>query len=292
MRQHERRVHQLSDRIWIYRHDWQKVEPTIGMVLTDEGWIAIDGGNSPAHGQRVYEAMQEIRERPVLYVIDTHRHFDHVFGNQAFRAPVIASQRCRKRFAQNLQDEWAPDRVHRWLQETMFSVISTLKPEDFRKLALIPPSLSFEGELTLDLGKTSVQLFSLAGAHSDDSVGVFVPDERVLFLGDAFYFREGPEGRFLRLLELLDYVAPLEVDFYVSGHERFYDRQTFERVHAYGCTLAQSVRSLLRSGAGEAEVLEVPFDEKYERTSFLSPKMHRQLLQAAYKELLSNPGLR
>jgi len=284
--QRDRRVQQLSEHVWIYRQDWQRVEPTLGMILTDDGWIAIDGGNSPLHGQRVYESMQQILEKPVLYVIDTHRHFDHVFGNQAFQAPVIASRRCRERFTENLQDDWAPERVQRWLKETMFSHIPTLKPEDFEALELVPPSLSFEGQMTLDFDGTSVQLFSLAGAHSDDSIGVFVPYERVLFLGDAFYFREGSEGRFLRLLELLDYIAPLDVEFYVGGHERPHDRLTFEKVHAYCRELAQTVKSLLRAGAGEAEVLRVPFEEKYERTSFLSPNLHRRLLQAAYTELL------
>ena len=141
--------------------------------------------------------------------------------------------------------------------------------------------------MTLDLEGTTVQLFSLAGVHSDDSLGVFVPYERVLFLGDAFYFREGAEGRFLRLIQLLDYAAPLEVEFYVPGHERTHDRLTFEKVHAYCRGLVQTVKSLLRSGAGEAQLLEVPFDEKYERASFLSPKLHRRLLQAAYREILS-----
>ena len=286
MSQLDRRVQQLSERVWIYGQDWQRVEPTLGMVLSEQGWIAIDGGNSPIHGQRVYETMQKIREKPVLYVIDTHRHFDHVFGNQAFQAPVIASRRCQERFAQNIQDDWAPDRVHRWLQETMFSSIPTLSAGDFQSLRLVPPSLGFEGELNLHLDGTSVQLFSLSGAHSDDSIGVYLPYERVLFLGDAFYYREGSEGCFLRLVQLLDYVAPLAVEFYVPGHERTHDRLTFEKVRAYCRELVQAVRSLVRSGAGEAEALELPFDGKYERSSFLSPKLHKRLLQAAYRELL------
>jgi glyoxylase-like metal-dependent hydrolase (beta-lactamase superfamily II) len=287
MAQRDRRVQQISERTWIYRQDWQRVEPAIGMVLSDKGWIAIEGGSSPAHGRRVYEAMQQIRERPVLYVINTHRHFDHVFGNQAFRAPVIASRRCRERFAQNIQEDWAPDRVQRWLQETMFPSISTLNPSDFQGLQLVPPSLSFAGEMVLDLDGTRALLFPLAGAHSDDSIGVYLPYERVLFLGDAFYFREGSEGRFFKLLELLDYVAPLEVEFYVPGHERAHDRGTFAKVHSYFHELVHSVRSLLRSGAGEAEVLTLAFDAKYEGTSFLSPKLHRRFLHAAYRELLA-----
>jgi len=255
------------------------------MVLTAEGWLIIDGGNSPAHGRRVFEAAQEIRERPVRYVINTHRHFDHVFGNQAYAAPVIASRRCRERFLGNLEDDWAPKRVDRWLRETMFSRISTLNPEDFQGLTLIPPSLSFEGELALDIDGTHVRLFPLAGAHSDDSIGVHLPYERVLFLGDAFYFREGAEGRFLKLIELLDRVAPLEVEVYVASHEPPYHHPTFDKLRAYFRELTQIVSSFVRSGAGEADLLTIPFDKRFERTSFLSPKFHKRLIQAAYREL-------
>jgi glyoxylase-like metal-dependent hydrolase (beta-lactamase superfamily II) len=284
----DHRVEQLSERVWIYHHDWQRLEPTVGMVLTDAGWIAIDGGCSPAHGRRVFEAMQEIRERPVLYVINTHRHFDHVFGNQAFGAPVIAGRRCRERFAENLRHDWAPERVKRWLEETMFPRVPTLRPEDFSDLRLVPPALSFEGEMTLDLDGVLVQMFPLAGAHSDDSIGVYLLYERALFLSDAFYFREGPEGRFTKLVELLDRVAPLEVDVYIPGHERPHDRLTFEKLRAYSRELVRAVRSLVFAGTPEQEVLEaVPFDKRFERVSFLGPKYHRQLLRAAYRELTS-----
>jgi glyoxylase-like metal-dependent hydrolase (beta-lactamase superfamily II) len=279
-------VEQLSERVWIYHHDWQRLEPTVGMVLTDAGWIALDGGCSPAHGRRVFEAMQEIRERPVLYVINTHRHFDHVFGNQAFGSPVIAGRRCREHFSENLRHDWAPERVQRWLEETMFSRVPTLRPEDFKELRPVPPALSFEGEMTLDLDGTLVRLFPLAGAHSDDSIGVYLPYERALFLSDALYFREGPEGRFTKLVELLDRVAPLEVDVYIPGHERPHGRLTFEKLRAYSRELVRAVRSLVFAGAPEQEVLEaVPFEERFERVSFLSPKHHRQLVRAAYREL-------
>jgi len=288
MNKRKGRLQQISDRVWVYRHDLRRLEPAVGLVLTSEGWLAVDGGNSPAHGRSVFEAMQEIRERPVRYVINTHRHFDHVFGNQAFGAPVIASRRCRDRFAKNIEGDWAPQRVQRWLHETMFSRVSTLNPRDFRGLRLIPPSLSFEGELSLDIDGSEVRLFSLAGAHSDDSIGVFLPYERVLFLGDALYLREGSEGRFLRLLEILERIAPLGVEVYVPGHEPPYGRLEFEKLWAYCRELLHAVRTLIYSGAGEPEVLKaVPFDRRFEGTSFLSPRFHRRMVQAAYHELAS-----
>ncbi len=280
-------MQQISERVWVYGHDWPKLEPAVGLVLTDEGWIVIDSGNSPMHGRRVFEAAQTIRERPIRYVINTHRHFDHVFGNQAFQgANIVASRKCQERFARNLRDDWAPERVVRWLEETILSKVSTLDPGDFRDLRPTPPALGFEGEATLELGGAPIKLFPLAGAHSDDSIGVYLPRERVLFLSDALYFREGPEGRFLQLLKLLDFVAPLEVEVYVPGHEAPHGRATFEKLRAYFRELTHSVRALVRAGADESAVLEaVPFDKRYEGTSFLSPKLHKRLVQAAYREL-------
>lgn len=279
------RVRQLSERVWAYLPNWQRVEPTIGMILTDEGWVAVEGGNSPVHGDRAFRAMQRIRERPARYVINTHRHFDHVFGNQAFSAPVIASRRCRERFIENLRSDWAPQRVHRWLQEAMLANIPMLDPEDFEELELVPPALSFQERLFLDLDSTRLELFPLVGAHSDDHIAVYLPDERLLFLGDALYLREGPEGRFTQLLELLDHLAELEVQTLVAGHEAPYGRTTFHKLRTYGHELIRSVIAAIRSGAGEEEILKISFPKRYEKTSFLSAKTHRRLLRAAYREL-------
>ncbi len=281
------RLQQISERVWVYGHDPARLEPAVGLVLTGEGWIVVDSGNSPTHGLRVFEACQTIKERPVRYVINTHRHFDHVFGNQAFRgATIIASRRCQERFARNLKDDWAPERVQRWLREAVLSKVPTLDPDDFERLRPVPPALGFEGEMTLELGEVPLKLFPLAGAHSDDSIGVYLPRERVLILSDALYFHEGPEARFLKLLRLLDYLAPLEVDVYVPGHEAPHGRATFEALRAYVRELAHGVKALLRRGASERDVLDaLPFDKRYEGVSFLSPRLHRRLVQAAYREL-------
>lgn len=286
-----RRIAQLSERSWIYRHAWKRLEPTVGMIDTDQGWVIIDGGNSPAHGRQVFEAAQWIKERPVRYVINTHRHFDHVFGNQAFDAPVIASRRCHERFSQNLREDWGPQRVQRWLHETMFRRVESLDPADFQGLSLVAPSLGFTGDLTLELGASEIELFPLSGVHSDDHIGVYLPQDQVLFLGDALYFLEGPEGRFLKLMELLDRLSRLKVRVFVAGHESPYGPDTFEALRAYCRELIRLLEPLVRWGASEDEVLAaVPFERRYERTSFLTAKLHRRLVRAAYRELSGAQG--
>jgi len=284
--QPEDRLEQIAERVWILRHDWKRLEPTVGLILTDEGWLAVDGGNSPAHGRLAYEAAQGIERRPFRYVIDTHRHFDHAFGNQAFDAPVIGSRRCRERFARNLRDDWAAERVHGWLREEMLPHVPALSLDDFDGLALVPPSLDFEGRLRLHLGGTEIELFHLDGVHCDDHLAVYLPDARVLFPGDAFYYLGGVEGSVLRLPELLARVSALDVATYAAGHERPYDQNTFERLSAYARALVTRAEALAREGMDEAEVLAAfPFDTDYAGVSFLDAKTHRRLLRACLRAL-------
>lgn len=278
------RAQQLAEDIWIYLPQWQRLEPTVGLILTSEGWVVVDSGNSPAHARRVEEAMQRIREVPVRYVINTHRHFDHVFGNQVFDAPVIASQRCRQRFRANLEDDWAPHRVQSWLRDEMLSHTSVLTAEDFDGLVPVPPSVSFLASLTLDVGETELQVFPSHGAHCDDHISVFLPKQRILFVGDTFYFHDS-EGEITRWLELLDELVRREADTVVPGHEAPYDRVTFELLRAYGHDLFERLISAVRTGIPEGEAVDLPLAKRYEAVDFLNRRTHRQLATAIYREL-------
>lgn len=278
------RVQQLADDTWIYLPQWQRLEPTVGLILTSEGWVVIDGGNSPTHARRVLNAMRRIREAPIRYVINTHRHFDHVFGNQVFDAPVIASQRCRQRFRANLEDDWAPHRVQRWLRDEMLPHTSALTAEDFDGLAPVPPSISFQSALTLDVGETELQLTPSQGAHSDDHISVFLPEQRILFVGDAFYFHDS-EGKITRWLKLLDELVQWEAETIVPGHEAPYDRVTFELLRAYGHDLFERLIASVRTNVPEVEAVSLPLAKRYEGIEFLNRKTHRQLATAIYREL-------
>lgn len=286
MRPSDERVKQLAERVWVYRHQWERLEPAVGMVLTESGWIAIDGGNSPRHGARVVAAMRALADAPVRWVVNTHRHFDHVFGNQAFGAPVVASTRCRQRFADNLQDDWGPGRALDWLKATIFVHTDQLSEADFPDLQLVPPSVSFDGSLTLHDPELSVELFPLAGVHSDDGIGVWVPEAQVAFVGDAFYYQGTPEGHARRLLPLVERVAALGVRVVVPSHERDHDAETFAALRAYVRELTQGVEAGAAAGQSAEEILKAhPFAEALARTTFLNAKLHRRLIQALLREI-------
>ena len=281
------RVIQHAEHIWSYRHNWERVEPAIGMILTDEGWIAVDGGSSPVHGREVLAEMKAIADKPVRYVIATHRHFDHTFGNQSYDAPVLSGTKCKERFDINVQDDWSKEGAMDWLKRDMFPNIPALSEVDFLDYEPVSPSETFDEELSLKIGNVQLELFHLPGVHTDDGIAVYVPTEKVIFLSDAFYYLPGPEGSMLELPVLLDRVSKLDLVHYVPGHERPHDQEVFERLREYVDGLIDQVKSLIADGATREEILAIPIDQKYldPKTSFVGERLHKRHLIGAYKEL-------
>ncbi|MFB6285344.1 MAG: MBL fold metallo-hydrolase [Candidatus Bipolaricaulia bacterium] len=278
------RMQPLADNVWVYLPQWRRLEPAIGVILTSQGWVVVDSGNSPVHAGHAWDAMRRIRNVPVRYTINTHRHFDHVFGNQVFGAPVVASRQCRKRFRANLEDDWAPHRVQQWLQQEMLPHLDALALTDFEGLVPVPPTISFQRRLELDVGDTHLELFPSQGAHCDDHVSVFLPEERVLFVGDTFYFHES-EGAITRWLKLLDELVQWEADTVVPGHEAPYSRISLELLRAYGHDLFETLISSVRINVPEDEAIRQPLAKRYEDIEFLDARTHRRLARAVYREL-------
>jgi glyoxylase-like metal-dependent hydrolase (beta-lactamase superfamily II) len=109
---------------------------------------------------------------PVRYVINTHHHADHSWGNCFFPgATVVGHQKCRELL------------VERGLP----SLESARRQnQNLRQVKLVPPHLTFEsGELILRVGKKNLTLAPAFG-HSPDGISVLVEEDRVLFAGDSF----------------------------------------------------------------------------------------------------------
>lgn len=281
------RVIQHAENVWSYRHNWERVEPAIGMILTDEGWVAVDGGSSPVHGYEVLAEMQSIAKKPVKYVVATHRHFDHTFGNQAYDAPVLSGAKCKERFDINVLDDWSKENALDWLKRDMFPNIPALSENDFVGYEPVSPATTFEDDLSLSVGNVQLEFFHLPGVHTDDGIVVYLPSEKVIFLSDAFYFLPGPEGSFLELPHLINKVDQLEVAHYVPGHERPHDREIFEKLQSYVNELIDDVKSRIAEGASRADVLSIAIKPRYleTKTSFIGERLHKRHLIGTYREL-------
>ena len=170
-----------------------------GFVATERGAVVIDTLNTPARGRQLASSVRSATAGQVFLVINTHWHYDHTFGNQAFDAPVIAHCSLSTELANAAARDLMPVAIAAWVSE---------HPEDrwmADELELVYPSIAFEGRLVLDLAPFRMILHHLGG-HTPDSSVVDLPEEGVLFAGDLVF-----EGRvpFLRQANIKDTIQAL-----------------------------------------------------------------------------------
>jgi cyclase len=134
--------------------------------------VVIDTLALPDETLSIREFIEHELNVPVRYVINTHYHADHTWGNCFFPgATVIAHVRCRE-----------------LLEERGVASLEAAKRQNpaLRQVKIVLPQMTFaEGELTLRVGKKNL-ILSLATGHSPDGIAVLVEEDRILFAGDSF----------------------------------------------------------------------------------------------------------
>src|ERR1700694_5392190 len=126
-----------------------------GFVVWDDGVLVIDSLYGPTLTVDWMEQIRSVTDRPIQYVIDTHAHFDHAFGNQYFAPTVFVShENCRRSLAEGAeyQRQFGLDR----------------RPDlanEFRSIPVIPPVVTFREFMALHPGGRTIELHYLGPAH-------------------------------------------------------------------------------------------------------------------------------
>lgn len=145
---------------------------TAGVVTGPQWAVVIDTLALPDETLGMREFIEHELSVPVRYVINTHYHADHTWGNCFFPgATMIAHARCRD-----------------LLEERGIPSLEAARKQNasLRQVKIVLPHMTFEsGELTLRVGKKNL-ILSPALGHSDDGIAVLVEEDRILFAGDAF----------------------------------------------------------------------------------------------------------
>jgi glyoxylase-like metal-dependent hydrolase (beta-lactamase superfamily II) len=228
------------------------VTANAGFVVTDQGVVVIDTLDTPARGRELAAAIKVRNDERVLFIVNTHHHYDHVFGNQAFDAPVVAHCDLAGELSKAAARDLMPVAIAAWISE---------HPGDqwlADELELVYPSVIFEDRLLLDLKPVRMVVQRLGGHTSDSSI-VDLPEEEVLFAGDLVF-----EGRmpFLRhshientivALDRLERLGPRTI---VPGHGSLCDMDYVTRLRKYLEALRDKVAALMAKGWEKAGILD------------------------------------
>jgi len=167
-----------------FAQDWDKVEikthlvrgsiymlegpgGNIGVSVGDDGIVVVDDKYAPLV-PKITEALAEIADTPVRFVLNTHWHGDHTGGNELLgeSAPIIAHHNVRKRLGEGMD---LPDQ----------------KVEPAPAGAL--PVITFSDNLSIHLNGEEVRAIHMPAAHTDGDAVIYFASSNVVHLGDTFF---------------------------------------------------------------------------------------------------------
>lgn len=252
-------------------------------VIGEEAVLVVDSGRFPTLARRMVAEIRKRTDKPVRYLVHTHWHLDHIVADGVFRdawpgitfvsteftrRKIVDKQIAYVRDIAKIDQEYAggltqyvdggkrrdgtpiPENVKRYLRQQIADI--GLELAEVAGVPLVAPSLTFEKELTVHLGKRSVRIASLGKGNTAGDAVVIVPDARVVVTGDLLV-APTPYGYGCHPAEWIETLAALssiDAAAIVPGHGPVLrDWSYAARVSSLLSALREQVAAAVRAGA-------------------------------------------
>lgn len=180
----------VTERIYYLINDRETDRPVLGYIKGDKYSLMVDAGNSKNHVEKFNKSTEELNLRAPDYVAITHWHWDHTYGMHGVTGKTIACQTTNEQLKVMSQWKWTDEAMkNRILKGEDIEFADTNIRKEYKTLEdikVITADIVFKNDLEIDLGGLTVILKNVVSPHSEDSVIVYVPDEKVVFIGDAY----------------------------------------------------------------------------------------------------------
>lgn len=216
----------LSERLYYLPAEERTDRPILGYIRGDTYSLAVDAGNSSDHVEKLYRELRESDLRLPDFTVITHWHWDHSFGMHAVSGKTIASYLTNEKLTEVQQWKWTDEAMKKRLQSgediEMCDVCIRLEYTDRSKIKVVTADVEFAGSISIDLGGIHCEIKEFTSPHSCDSVLIHVPDENVMFIGDAEsgdYYHNNGEYDKTKLEEMIMGLEEIDVDTIMPGHD-------------------------------------------------------------------------
>lgn len=207
----------LTDRIYYLPHNPDVDRPMLAYLKGSQLSLAIDAGYSINHVVDFYDALVANDFEIPNFTVITHWHYDHTFGMHSLKSITIAHQNTNKYLRE--QQELSKNKEY----------INTLKKNDvhfqreyesLNELNIVLSDIEFSNGVVLNLGELTAVIFHTESPHSEDTVCVYIPEEKVLFLGDATsedFFNGGYMDK-EKLNSLINMIEKTDCEYCILSH--------------------------------------------------------------------------
>jgi cyclase len=252
---------------------------TAGVIVGPQWAVVIDTLALPEETLGMREFIEHELGVQVRYVVNTHYHADHTWGNCFFPgATVIGHAKCRE-----------------FLIEYGIPSLESARKQNpnLRQVKIILPHLTFEsGELTMRVGKKNL-IFSQAFGHSPDGISVLVEEDRVLFAGDAFMsLPYVVDGDIDDMLASVKRIGRLGLENIIQGHGDIILRGEIDAAVKENMNYLNNIKKAVKAAGKRKNV-----DEYLEEITIescgksrvhlggLAETLHRRNLRALYRQM-------
>jgi glyoxylase-like metal-dependent hydrolase (beta-lactamase superfamily II) len=238
----------------VFQRRYNPLDVSVCVIRGSDGFAVVDTRSSPRQADEIQAHLRELGSAPVRWVVNTHAHFDHCFGNQRFgpgsrvNAPIYGHVRFPA-FLDRYERPGLADRIARGVEPA----------QEWREVVITPPTELVGPRHALDLGDRAVHLLHLGRGHTDNDLLLHIPDASAWLAGDVIE-ESGPPcygpGSFpldwpltvSRLLGLLDHG-----DVLVPGHGRPVDPPFVRAQQAQLAAVADLIRELHADGVSASQ---------------------------------------
>jgi glyoxylase-like metal-dependent hydrolase (beta-lactamase superfamily II) len=209
-----------------------------GIIIGRNGIVVVDTMISAKEAKRFIRDIRTISRKPIRYVVNTHYHFDHVFGNSEFAklgAVVIAQENVKKAMENSAR-------------ETLKNIGEYgLTPKDMKGTTLAYPVLTYSDRMTIDIGGQQIELIHARQSHTDGDTLVYLPGKKVLFAGDILFTNYHPflgEGNIEEWAKKLDDIKLMDVEKIIPGHGPLSGKNDLDDMKKYILMFDQKAKEL------------------------------------------------
>ena len=158
----------------VFSKRYASIDLTIGLVVCETGLVVIDTRATHDQARDLQADIRALTRKPVRWIVNTHHHWDHTFGNAVFEdADIWGHTRCAAALVECGED--------------MRARVKEFAPgfgDELDDVVITPPTHTFDDAATVSFGGRRLELRHLGRGHTDNDIVIRVPDDDVLFAGD------------------------------------------------------------------------------------------------------------
>ncbi len=249
----------------------------IGFIIGGSCVAVIDTGGNPEQGFALKKAIVKITDKPVCYVINTHVHPDHIYGNIAFKSDKV------KFIGHNKLARAMSTRGQYYIDKAADQLNIKLTEKN-----IIPPDIPVKKKLTIDLGGRKLTINAHPTAHTDNDITVFDRKTQTLWMSDLLFLEHLPviDGSLLGWLTELNKLEQKTYKIVIPGHGPVVTDwpKSLKLEKKYLQILLTEIREMIKQGKFlEEAIKKVGYSERKKWKLF--DQFHKKNVTAAFAEL-------